>query len=520
MSSRMEFDFEYAQPQRQREYQQTEEDPLRILVLGDFSGRGQRGALEIGDALAERPLLPIDVDNLESRLFGFNPRIEVPVGAAAEGLMTVPIAELEDFHPDRLYEKLDLFQQLRDLRRRLSDPATFEAAARELQAGQDAEPPAGATGEESGPSVPPASPDAPAAAEDSGSMFERLLGKAPSDEPEVRIGGRQVDISQLLQSIVGPHIVPQADPRQEPLIASVDQAVSAQMRRLLHHPTFQSLEAAWRGLWWLVSNVETGDEIKIAMLDVSKQELAADLASPSLEQTGLYRSLVTRGRGTPGGQAWSVVAGLYHFGPGADDLALLATLGRVAAQAGGAFVAAAHPRLLGCPNLAASPDPNGWQSEASDAQRWQAVRRGPTARNIGLALPRFLLRLPYGPATEEIESFAFEEIPQPPEQDALLWGNPALVLAQLLASAFMENGWRMSAGDVLDVADLPAFIYEQEGSRHLQACAEVYLSERAGEAILTRGIMPLLSYQQRNAARLMRFQSIADPPAGLAGPWG
>ena len=539
MSSRMEFEFQYAEPQMQREYRPAQDDPLRILVIGDFSARANRGVLEFGDALAQRPVLPVDVDNLESRLFAFQPQLQLPLGAAAEGMMRVAVRQLDDFHPDSLYQNVEMFQRLRSLRQRLADPTSFAEAAAELSAAQSsaAQPSADDAGVDgssaaSGDSAArdTATTEEGPAGEETGSMFERLLGKAPTEQPQVRVGGQMVDMTKLLQTVVGPHIVPEADPSQEPLIASVDAAMSAQMQSLLHAPAFQALEAAWRGLWWLITNVETGDEIKIAMLDVSKEELTADLtghltgASQSLDQTGLHKLLVSKGLGSPGGQGWSMVAGLYSFTAAAEDLALLAGLSRVVSQAGGPFVAAADPSLIGCKGLIDTPDPSHWDADPAEAERWRTLRRSPVARNIGLAMPRFLLRLPYGEMTDEIDSFAFEEMPlgEMPlggERDALLWGNPALVLAQLLAAAFMENGWKMSAGDVLDVIDLPAFIYEQDGTKHMQACAEAYLSERAGDSILQQGIMPLLSYQQRNAIRLMRFQSVADPPAGLSGPW-
>lgn len=519
MSGRMEIDFQYAQPQMQREYQPSEDDPFRILVVGDFSGRANRGALEVGATLAERPLLSVDVDNLESRLFGFSPRLQLPLGEQAEGVLTVELRQLDDFHPDSLYQKLDLFRHLRDLRGRLQDPATFAAAAAELSGWQATRGRAVPPSPTQADAAPPKPADPPA--EDSGSMFERLLGAAPSEQPQVRLAGQQVDLSQLIQGIVGPHVVPGADPGQDALVQSVDAAIATQMRELLHHPAFQSLEAAWRGLQWLIANVETGDEIKISMLDISKDELVADLAASQtdIHQSGLYQALVDKGSQTPGGQSWSVVAGLYSFGGTPDDLVTLAGLSRVCAQAGGAFVAGAEAGLLGCRSLVESPEPANWQQDPSVNQRWQALRRSPLARNIGLTLPRFLLRLPYGQQTDEIDQFAFEELSGLRQHEALLWGQPALILAQLLAASFAQSGWRMQLGEVLDVIDLPAYIYSEDGEKKLQACGEIYLSERVGEAILRHGLMPLLSYQNRNAVRLMRFQSVADPPAGLSGPW-
>ncbi len=101
-----------------------------------------------------------------------------------------------------------------------------------------------------------------------------------------------------------------------------------------------------------------------------------------------------------------------------------------------------------------------------------------------------------------------------------MWGNPALACALLIGQSFSaRGGWDMEPGDDQDLVDLPAHVFERDGERHLQPCAEVLLTERAGEAIMSRGIMPLLSYKNRNAVRLMRFQSIAAPSGALAGAW-
>ena len=153
------------------------------------------------------------------------------------------------------------------------------------------------------------------------------------------------------------------------------------------------------------------------------------------------------------------------------------------------------------------------------SKRWQALRESAAAPWIGLALPRVLLRLPYGPQTNPVERFEFEELSPGRDHEAYLWGNPAFACAMLIGTAFAERGWSMEPGDHLDIEDLPAHTYEEAGESKMKPCAEVCLGERAGTAILDRGVMPLLSYRNRNAARLMRFQSLADPPAGLRGPW-
>ncbi|MHC4859933.1 MAG: type VI secretion system contractile sheath domain-containing protein [Planctomycetota bacterium] len=509
----MEFEFAHTEPKVQSAYRTSAETPMRILVMGDFTGRENRGVMEHGDDLVQRPVVFLDVDDLDGVLYRFAPRLHLPLGEPGGPGVAVEFKSMEDFHPDELFRRLDVFGELRNARSRLMDPATFAEAAAELSA---VETPPETPPEEAAEEVAPE--------EDDASTLARLLGREPVEAPSTRVhlAGQQVDVSRLIRDIVAPHIVPETDPRQESFVASVDSATAAQMRALLGHPAFKGLEAAWRGLEWLVTNVETDEMLTIHAIDVTKEELAADLsaAGGDLTRSGLFRLLVESGVRTPGGQPWSVIVGDYTFGPGAGDAGLLAALGSIASQAGGPFLSAASPACLGCSSIAASPEPAGWAPSEDDAARWQALRVSPVAPWLGLALPRVLLRLPYGERTDEIESFTFEEALPGGDHEAFLWGSPALACAILIAATFTEAGWSGQPGSHRDVGDLPAHTYVEDGESKMTPCAEAYLSETAAEAILARGIMPLLSLRNLNAARLLRFQSLADPPKALAGPWG
>ena len=487
---------------------------MRILLMGDFSGRANRGLLESGSALAERPVVPVDIDNFEDVLFRFAPRLRLPLAEAAGQGVTIGFRRLEDFHPDELYKRLEPFQALRRMRARLLDPASFEAAAAELRSGFDL------------PDTTPAeaAPAEERLVEDDEATLERLLGRRPADRPQARPGaGRAPDLTPFIKRIIAPHIAPSAPPHQDVYIAAVDEAIGGQMRALLHHPALQALEAAWRGVDRLTGGLETGEELKLYLLDVTKEELAADIqgAGGDMASCGLHRLLVEQGSETLGGEPWSLLAGDYSFGTGAGDLALLAALGALGSRAGGPFVAAAHPGILGCRSLHETPDPADWKgTDAGAGKGWRALRGSPMAPWIGLALPRLLLRLPYGAKTDSVEGFEFEEFPAEPGHEAYLWGSPAFACALLIGRAFQERGWSMEPGDCLDIDDLPAHIRTGEDGPVMQPCAEVCLGERAMQAILGRGLMPFLSHRNRNAVRLARFQSIAEPPTALAGPWG
>lgn len=453
MPGRTSFEFELGSA-RARERRPDEEDAMRILVMGDFGGRGQRPV----DLAGRKPAV-IDVDNFDRVMARIAPRLLLPVGGDKDAALE--FATIDDFHPDTLYRRLPLFQKLREARQRIPDAGDFA----------------------------------------------RLLGTPPPAPVQAlhSAGAPDARLQALIREAVAPHIVPEAPPQQAVHVAMVDAAMAEKMRAILQNPQFKALEALWRGAQWLASNLEIDEQLKLYILDASREELAAD-------PDALGRVVESSG-------PWSLLVGDYAFGLAGEDVGLLARLGAIASRAGAPLLAAAASGLVGCPSLAAAPDPRDWTPPAADAaQRWSALRESAIAPWIGLALPRMLLRLPYGKASDPVESFPFEELALR-EHESYLWGNGALACALLIGRAFTARGWDMEPGDELDVEDLPAHTYDGDGEKCLQACAEVNLIDRAAEAILDAGLMPLLSHKHRNAVRVLRFQSIAKPAQALSGPW-
>jgi len=495
----MQFDFTFSQPRGPGHARPDDEVPFRILVLGDFSGRGARGVCD-PQGLGTRPILKLDLDTFDQAISRLAPAVRLQAGADAP----VEFRSLDDFHPDRLYRDLAIFRGMRDTRARLLDPATFAETAARLQPARTESPDTAVANQR---------------AEDDSAMLGRLLGSTPAAAPAAATP-QATAIDALIRRVVAPHIVPDAPPFQDQYVASVDAAAAELLRAILHDPGLQALESVWRGMRWLVSTLELGEQLELQLLDVSRAELDADAtaADNAPERMALYRRLVEEpGRGI-GGERWSLLVGLYDFTLAADDARLLGMLGAIAAHAGGPILAAADSSLLGCQSLHA--DPRDWSlADDEGARSWQLLRASALAPWIGLALPRVLLRLPYGRNTEPVSALEFEEYAATDGHEAYLWGNPALACALLLGQSFLDRAWEMEPGDRLDIGDLPAHIVEIYGEKRMQACAEVFLSERAGTAILERGIMPLMSYRNRNAARLLRMQSLAQPARPLAGPW-
>jgi type VI secretion system protein ImpC len=424
-----------------------DDEPMRLLVMGDF--RGNAGSER--PPLTTRPTLQIDVDNFDDVMHRLDPGLSMPAG-------DIRFKQIDDFHPDQLYARLGIFQSLRNRR---SSPA--DGAADDL---------------------------------------DRLLGRAarpapPAARPPV------TGLDALIHDAVAPHIVKDTRAETEAHLTAVDTAIADQMRALLHDDAFQSLEAAWRGIHWLVSNLELGEALQVHLLDVSRDELLADIvaANGKIAQTGLYRALVDRWRNVPGGEGWSGLIGLTRFGASAADIGLLAALGLIASQAGAPFIADADLALSG--------------GEESALGGWHALRGSEAAPWIALATPRILLRRPYGKRTDPIEAFGFEEIAGPPEPNQLLWGHASLAVGLLIGRAFTDGGWNLDLDAHREIADLPLYTFTRDGEPEMQPCGERVLTESDIRTVLEAGLVPIASRRDRNAVVPIRVQSIAEPPGPL-----
>src|SRR5205814_10420604 len=212
--------------------------------------------------------------------------------------------------------------------------------------------------------------------------------------------------------------------------------------------------------------------------------------SPDIRHSGLHRLLAEPPAGEPGTR-WVALGGLYSFGAQRADLRLLGWLGAVGRVLDAPFIAAADPRLAGCESIDWSADPSGWAVEPDPG--WQGLRRMPEALWIGLALPRFLLRLPYGERGSRCETLAFEELFGSPAHGDYLWGNPALVCLALLAQAIADGGRPVFAGMNLEVDSLPFHVVPHPDGAIPKPCAEALLSEPAIDRLIDRGLMALAS---------------------------
>ncbi len=468
---------------------------MDVLVIADFGGS------------AERALVPrrVTAENFDLLLARTAPTWRT--GVADDEVIT--LSSLDDFHPDELALRLPEIETLLDLRKRLLNPATFREAADELLAGAAESTPA------------PTAPSDSHGAEHKESLFQDLIGEQPAvsaARSEARRAGQRVD--RIIRDLVAPHIEPGIDDNQTQLLAIVDDSIAIVLRRALHDPVLQRLETAWRGLHWLVSSLDIDDTLQIHMIDASYADIAADLAPPSgvPGDSVLYRRVIEERLNTPGERPISMIVADFCFGKDADELDTLGHLAALASAAGCPLVAEGSPRLFGCDSLVAQPRAADWNGVADDiAEPWRRLRQGEHSEYVGLAAPRLLLRMPYGAKGEPTELFEFEELTPRPNHEDFLWGNPAYGCAILSGLAFLEQDAAIAGGTYLRLDAMPLAIYDDGSGQAIMPAAETYLSEDSAGHIARSGLMSFLSQRNADNVALLRFQSIADPPAALRG---
>lgn len=486
--------------------------PFRILVMGDFSGRSGRGGAEPRSTAERYRLQRVDRDNIEELMVRLGVGIDLPLGVVGDSPATLWFEELDDFHPDQVYEHLSLFDEIRKTRKRLNDPATFSKAATDW--GREGEATSDAGMDESLKDV---------LRQTSADLLDQIICDSGNARQPVSPPDRNVSAwDSFLKRLAQPHLVPDMDQAQSNVLAAIDNATGDLIRAILSYPGFQQLEAAWRGLHFLVSRTESDDELQLYLLDISWDELVADVGScDDPRATNMFRLLVEETVETPGGEPWALLAGNYTFGATAESLEVLGRMAKIARAAGAPFVAAGDRGLAGAVRWADSEDSGRMREpECSEITRaWETLRALPEAAYAGLALPRFLLRLPYGNDTDPIERFEFEEMETSPGHEQYLWGNPAFACACLLAQTFSEYGWRMRPGAISDIEGLPLHVFKEQGTSKTKPCAEFLLTDSSFETIVEMGLMPLVTLKDRDVIRLVRFQSLANPPMPLAGRW-
>ncbi len=297
-------------------------------------------------------------------------------------------------------------------------------------------------------------------------------------------------------------------------IAQIDHLVSLQLNEVMHHPEFQKIEGTWRGLRYLLNNTETSENLKIKILNVSKKDLLRDLQrAPEFDQSALFKKVYEEEFGVFGGAPFGALVGDYAFDKSGQDIELLEKVAQVAAASHAPFITGASHDMFNLESFTALDQPRDLAKvfDTTEYGRWKAFRQSDDARYVALAMPRMLLREPYGSATVPIEAFNYEEHVDGREHDAYLWGNAAWGLASKVTSAFQSYGWCATIRGVESgglVEGLPVHNFKTDSGDVAMKCpTEVAITDRREKELADLGFVPLVHQKGSSNACFFSVQS-------------
>jgi type VI secretion system protein ImpC len=304
------------------------------------------------------------------------------------------------------------------------------------------------------------------------------------------------------------------------MIAEIDRKLAAQVNVIIHHADFQAMESAWRGLHYLVNNTETDEMLKIRVLNISKKELAKNLKSFKgvlWDQSPIFKMVYEQEFGQLGGEPFGCLVGDYYFNHTAPDVELLGAMAQIAAAAHAPFIAAAAPQTMQMDSWGELANPRDLTKifQTPEYAAWRSMRESDDSKYVGLAMPRFLARMPYGAKTNPVEEFEFEEDTAAADSSKYAWANSAYAMAVNINRAFKLYGWCSRIRGVESggsVEGLPVHTFpSDDGGVDMKCPTEIAISDRREAELAKNGFMPLIHRKNSDVAAFIGAQSLNKP---------
>ena len=304
------------------------------------------------------------------------------------------------------------------------------------------------------------------------------------------------------------------------IIAEIDKKLSDQVNLILHNERFQQVESAWRGLHYLVNNTETDEMLKIRVMNISKKDLGKTLKKykgTAWDQSPVFKKLYEQEYGQLGGEPYGALVGDYYFDHTPGDVELLGQMAQIAAAAHAPFLAAAAPTVMGMDTWQELANPRDLAKIFSSPEyaAWRSLRESDDAKYVGLAMPRFLSRVPYGAKTSPVEEFDFEEETGSGDHSKYTWSNAAYAMAVNVNRAFKSYGWctairGVESGGAVD--GLPVHTFpSDDGGVDMKCPTEIAISDRREAELANSGLMPLIHRKNTDVAAFIGAQSLQKP---------
>jgi type VI secretion system protein ImpC len=304
------------------------------------------------------------------------------------------------------------------------------------------------------------------------------------------------------------------------IVAEIDRKLSEQVNEILHHEEFQKLEGSWRGLHYLVNNTETDTMLKIRVMNVTKKDLQKTLKrfkGASWDQSPVFKKLYEEEYGQLGGEPYACVVTDFYFDHSPQDVETLGELGKIGAACHAPVITAAAPTLFGMETWQELGNPRDLAKIFSTPEyaAWRSLRDSEDSRYIGMALPRFLARRPYGAKSEPVEEFDFEEETNGPDASKYTWANSAYAMAVNINRSYKLYGWcsrirGIEAGGAVE--GLPTHTFPtDDGGVDMTCPTEIGISDRREAELARSGFMPLIHKKNTDLAAFIGAQSLQKP---------
>ncbi|MCA9291825.1 MAG: type VI secretion system contractile sheath large subunit [Phycisphaerales bacterium] len=352
--------------------------------------------------------------------------------------------------------------------------------------------------------------------------FDALLDKSFKPKTDTQKDAIQAAVKTLAESVLAETATISSDAVKtiESIIAEIDAKLSEQVNLILHHADFQKLEGSWRGLHYLVNNTETDETLKIRVLNISKTEVGKTIKKfkgTAWDQSPLFKKMYEEEFGTPGGEPYGCLVGDYHFNHSAPDVEILSGMAQISAAGHAPFIAGTDPSVMNMDSWQELANPRDLTKifQSPEYAPWRSLRESEDSKYIGLAMPRFLSRLPYGAKTEPVDDFDFEEDTEGADHSKYCWSNAAFAMAANINKAFKLYGWCSRIRGVESggmVEGLPCHTFPtDDGGVDMKCPTEIAITDRREAELAKNGFMPLSHWKNTDYAVFIGAQSLHKP---------
>ncbi|GAA4349849.1 type VI secretion system contractile sheath large subunit [Variovorax defluvii] len=355
-----------------------------------------------------------------------------------------------------------------------------------------------------------------------GSDFASLLQKEfkpRSDEAKSAVESAVLTLAQ--QALANTQVIGKDVTQSiQAMIAAIDRKLTEQVNQILHNAEFQQLESAWRGLHYMVNNTETDENLKIRVMDISKKELHKTLKKfkgAAWDQSPMFKKIYEQEYGQFGGEPFGAIVGDYHFDQSPPDVELLGEMAKIAASAHAPFITGASSNLMQMESWQELANPRDLTKIFSTPEyaAWRSLRESDDSKYIGLCMPRFLARTPYGAKTNPVEEFDFEEDVSGADHNKYAWANAAYAMATNINRSYKLYGWGSRIRGIESggaVENLPLHTFPSDDGGVDQKCpTEIAISDRREAELSKAGLLSLIHRKNSDFAAFIGAQSLHKP---------